>query len=219
MKRKAAAPYKNKPFKKPRLNPAASQFGVTNRKSSEKKDYTVVTATTIVASQTTSERNSIYSPDQGVLPTERVGRSVINMSLTWRWYGSYAPTTAGASPIRLVIVYDRQPNAALPLRTDVFDVDAIGTFMNLNNSKRFLVLVNCEETLSSAGPTSFIKSGHVSFKKRFGGGLPSEFNSVNGGTIADITTGSFIAFTWQNGNIITANPTTALYTRIRFIDN
>lgn len=194
-------------------------FGApSSRRYPEKKDFSFFVANTIVAAQATAVRTSLYSPDQGVGPAEHVGRSVINHSMTWKWYGSYAATTAGSSPIRLVIVYDRQPNAALPTTTDVFDQDYIGALMNLNNNKRFLVLVNCEEVLSVAGPTAFHKSGYISFKKRFGATLPTEFNSVNGGTIADITTGSFIAFTYQNGNIITANPTTGLVTRIRYTD-
>lgn len=194
-------------------------FGSTTRTGPEKKDFSTFTANTLVAAQTTAVRTSLFSPDQGIGPSEHIGRAVISHSLLWKWYGSYAATTAGSSPIRLVIVYDRQPNAALPTVTDVFDQDYIGALMNLNNNKRFLTLVNKEIILSSAGPTAFNESGYVSFKKRIGSLLPTEFNTTNGGTIADITTGSFVAFTWQNGNIITANPTTALVTRIRYTDN
>lgn len=197
----------------------ANTFGAPAKIGNEKKDFSFFVANTIVAAQTTAVRTSLYSPDQGVGPSEHIGRAVSNHSLLWKWYGSYAATTAGSSPIRLVIVYDRQPNAALPTTTDVFDQDYIGALNNLNNNRRFLVLVNKELSLSSAGPTAFNESGYVSFKKRYGAVLPTEFNTVNGGTIADITTGSFVAFTWQNGNIITANPTSALVTRIRYTDN
>lgn len=194
-------------------------FGAVTKSGPEKKDFSTFTANTIVAAQTTAVRTSIFSPDQGVGPSEHIGRAVVSHSLMWKWYGSYAATTAGSAPIRLVIVYDRQPNAALPTTTDVFDQDYIGALMNLNNNKRFLSLVNEEIILSSAGPTAFFRTGFISFKKRFGSLLPTEFNTTNGGTIADLTTGSFVAFTWQNGNIITANPTSALVTRIRYTDN
>lgn len=197
----------------------AKTFGAPAKMGPEKKDFSTFTASTIVAAQTTAVRTSIYSPDQGVGPAQHIGRATSNHSLLWKWYGSYAATTAGSSPIRLVIVYDRQPNAALPTTTDVFDQDYIGALNNLNNNRRFLILVNKELALSSQGPQSFNESGYISFKKRFGATLPTEFNTTNGGTIADITTGSFVAFTWQNGNIITANPTTALVTRIRYTDN
>lgn len=222
-KRKASSQKTPKTSKRRRVGTRptilANTFGAPPKMGPEKKDFSSFTANTIVAAQTTGVRTSLFSPDQGFNNSEHIGRAVANHSLLWHWYGSNAATTAGSSPIRLVIVYDRQPNAALPTVTDVFDQDYIGALMNLNNSRRFLVLVNKEVVLSTAGPAAFNESGYISFKKRFGATLPTEFNNTNGGTIADITTGSFVAFTYQNGNIITANPTTALVTRIRYTDN
>ena len=222
MKRAALAQAAPKKVKRQRTmgrSLAVTQGFGSATKRSEQKNFDANVAAPIVAAQTTAVRSSIFSPDQGTGVSERVGRKVDCTSLSWKWSSSYAPTTAGSSPMRLVVVYDRQPNAALPATTDVFNQDYINAHMNLANSRRFLVIVNEEfEGMSIQGPNAFFKVGYVNFKRRFKCTLPTEFNDTNGGTIADITTGSFIAFTWQNGNIITAAPTDTLDFRIRYTD-
>lgn len=224
MKRRALASSKGPPQKKRKL---ASSLAVTqgfgsatsSRKPEQKNGDGQVNSPTNIGSPN-AVITSLFSPDQGTGPTEHIGRKIDCTSLQWKWQSSYAPTTTGSSAMRLLIVYDRQPNAALPAVTDVVTFDNIVAFMNLNNSKRFLVIVNEEfDGLSVQGPNAFFKKGYVSFKKRFKCTLPTEFNGVNGGTIADITTGSFVAFTWQNGSITTAAPNDLLLTRIRYIDN
>lgn len=86
---------------------------------------------------------------------------------------------------------------------------------NRNNKKRFKVLVDQKlDGVSDAGPKSIYNSGY----RRFKFPLETEYNNVNGGTIADITTGSYIAYVWQVGTLITANPDAVLYTRLMYSD-
>jgi len=47
---------------------------------------------------------------------------------------------------------------------------------------------------------------------------PVEFNTGSAGTVGDITTGSVYLLTWNNGALLTANPTERGNTRIRFAD-
>lgn len=179
----------------------------------EKKNFDYFSNNTIVAGQTTAFTASICTPDQGTSPTEHIGRRTTLKSVQWKWSGSYAPTTAGTSPLRLMIVYDRQPNAALAATTQIVTVDSINAFPNLANTRRFKILVDEQlEGLSIQGPSSFYSSGYRKFN------LEQEFNDVNGGTVADITTGNLIVLLWQNGNIITANPTSNIYIRTRYTD-
>lgn len=136
-------------------------------------------------------------------------------SLYWVFQGSLQPTTAGASPIRLMIVYDRQANGAVCTATDVMQADSIVEMRNLGNARRFFTLVDeMIDCLGVGGPGAFIRKGY-----RFNLGLETEFNAGNAGTVADIQTGSVFAFCWQNGNLITASPIAQLKTRIRFVDN
>lgn len=212
-KRGRTAPVSTRPTK--RAKPTLQRQNAMIIRSLEFKNYDDQTSAYIVAAQATSVFKSIFSPDQGTSPTEHVGRSMKVVSLEYNLTSTFAATTVGASPIRLAIVYDRQPNAALPAATDVWQVDNIGTMKNLNNKKRFKILVDEKNNgISDAGPKSVYIHGYRKFRKP----LETEFNNVNGGTIADITTGSYIAFVWQSGALITAAPTTTLYTRFRTLD-
>lgn len=212
MKRKTAAP-SSRPTKRARTTQAAVKKAL--RSASELKFLDTTANTRIVAAQATATVQEIFSPDAGTDPSERVGRDTSAQSLEYWLQVSYAATTAGSSPIRLAIVYDRQTNAALPTITDVWTSDVINTTRNLFNSKRFKILVDTKhDGLSDAGNKACFIHGF----RRFSKPLQTQYNAVNGGTIADITSGSFIAYVWQNGNIITANPIAVLTTRIRYTD-
>lgn len=212
MKRGRAAP-KGRPTKRPRVTPAFVKKAVA--RATELKNLDTTLNTRIVAAQTTATVGEVFSPDAGTDPTEHVGRTTKEVSLEYFLQASYAATTAGSSPIRLAIVYDRQTNAALPTITDVWESDSINTLRNLANSKRFKILVDQKfQGMSDAGSKTLSEHGFRKFKFP----LETNYNQTNGGTIADITTGSFISYVWQNGNIITANPIAVLTTRVRFID-
>lgn len=212
MKRKS--PYtKAPPSKRPRTGSRPVKISAT--RAIEWKNYDLVTANPFIAAQVTAVRTSIFNADQGTAANEHVGRSVKMGSLLWNMPLTLPTTAAGSSPIRLVIVYDRQPNAALPATTDVFTSDNIYAMPNKNNKRRFKILVDEKlEGLSTAGPSTLFSSGIRKFK------VPMEtyYNDVNGGTIADITTGSYIMFTWQSGQIITTNVNGSVFTRLTFMD-
>lgn len=213
MKRQRTAPKNPVATKKRRTTQAIVQKAIANAVELKNSDTTANTR--IVAAQTTATVQEIFSPDAGTDPTEHVGRTCKIVSLEYHLQASYAATTAGSSPIRLAIVYDRQTNAALPTITDVWDSDNINTLRNLANRKRFKVLVDQKyEGMSDAGSKTLFEHGYRKFKFP----LETDFNQTNGGTIADITTGSVISYVWQNGNIITANPIAVLTTRVRFKD-
>lgn len=212
-KRKASTQKQSKTTKRARTGSRPVQAAFT--RSVEWKNFDAQNNTRIVAAQSASTIVSIFNADQGTAPNEHVGRSVKAGSLAYNFTASFAATTAGNSPVRLAIVYDRQPNASLPTVTDVWVTDTIDTMPNKNNKKRFKVLVDEKsEGLSAAGPSTLYLSGFRKFKNP----LETYYNNTNGGTIADITTGSYVAFVWQNGNIITASPTSSLFTRVTYMD-
>lgn len=139
-------------------------------------------------------------------------------SLYWIWEGTLAPTTTGSSPVRLVILYDKEAEGAAPtiaggVQTDAFNADNILAQQNLNNRDRFIVLVDeIVECIGTAGPQSFYRKGYRKVS------LPCVFNASAASTIAAINTGSVYAFVWQNGSLATANVSCSLQTRIRFVD-
>jgi len=156
---------------------------------------------------------------QGTTTITRSGRKIMMTSLLYNWTLGYAATTGGSSPLRLVIVYDKQANGVAPTAAQVFAADQIDSPMNLDFSKRFKVLVDHKhDGLSLNGNESAFISGFRDFTKSKAGGLPVEFKNTSAGDITDIQTGSVYSFVYSNGGFTTAAPTQALFTRIRFTD-
>lgn len=181
----------------------------------EKKNIDVTSTPEITFGQTASNSIQLNVPCiEGTSPTTHIGRRIKMKSIFIRWQGSLAPTSTGASPLRMLVVYDKQSNAAASPAASVVTVDNITSPMNLANNKRFIILM--DESVScvgTAGPQSWMVER---FRKI---DLDVEFNEANGGTFADVQTGLITAFFWQNGNILIASPGgNGFYSRIRFVD-
>lgn len=213
-KRRASQPMRNDlPIKKRKdqvnlVNPKRS-----SNKKPEKKNIDQDTAAMVTFGQSTANLQLLNGIAQGATENQRIGRSVDMVSMTYKWVGAVAPTTTGASPLRLLIVYDKQPNGVALTALNVLQVDSIESLMNLSFSKRFIILVDEEiESVGTAGPQAWFKKGYRSLN------LPAEFTG-NGGTVASIETGSVYALVYQTGGLLIASPNSQLYTRIRYIDN
>lgn len=102
--------------------------------TTEKKNIDFASAATVVAAATTSVQFLLNGCAQGDTPAQRTGRRTTMTALDYRWVGHVAATTVGSSPLRMLIVYDRQPNKLAPAITDVVALDSISTMMNLSNS-------------------------------------------------------------------------------------
>lgn len=149
---------------------------------------------------------------------QHVGRETTMTSLYWQFRGSMAATSTGGSPIRLLIVYDKEANGAAPTmstaaQTDILATNLISSHNNLNNRDRYITLVDeIIEYVGASGPAGWFRKGYRKIS------LPCVFNATGDANIASINTGSIYASVCQDGNIATANPTMALNTRIRFTD-
>lgn len=151
---------------------------------------------------------------QGVGAAQRLGRRTIMKSLLIKIDVTLVPTTTGSSPLRFLVVYDAQANAAAPIASDVLAVDTIIAPMNLGNSRRFKTLCDIETpVVGTQGPQSYFCTRFVKMN------LPVEFNVGSAGTIGDISTGSVYLLSYQDGGLGTLAPTANIYTRIRFADN
>lgn len=174
-------------------------------------------------------------PIQGQDRFERIGRKIANKSI--HVTGLIRVLTAGASMpndfLRLMLVWDKQPNAAVPLGSDLLtDSNAIGlnsvlSHVNLNNRERFIVLRDKRINWPVYDGTAFSTSNQmpyldpqlnidwfVSLK-----GMETTFNGINGQTPADIETGALYLYT-QNYDAVNANLISLTYTsRHRYFDN
>lgn len=148
----------------------------------------------------------------GSAATERIGRKVFMKTLFIRFVGSR--TTAplvGDSPVRMVIVYDKQSNAVAPLATDILQNDRISGLTNLSNAERFRIVMDKEFSLGTTNNTA------VAWKKYIKLNLPMTFNTGAAGTIADIQTGSMYVLSYQNGQFSNL-PQIGCEFRIRYND-
>lgn len=209
-KRTAAAKTKKGSAKKPRLSRQRSFIVPSSR--TEMKNIDADANAKVVFNQTTAVVTLINATTQGVTAVQHVGRLTKMRSLLWRYHGHLAPTTTGTASLRLLIVYDKQPNGAQPATTTIMAVDSIESPMNLNFSHRFIPLH--DEIIPCVGVQGPQSWGLKGFKKI---DLPCEFQSSNG-DITDITTGAIYTLTWQDGGLLIASPASQLYTRIRFED-
>lgn len=150
----------------------------------------------------------------GTTAETRLGRRFTMKSLYARFAIHLPTASTGASPLRVLIVYDRQTNAATPAVTDILTANAITAPMNLGNARRFETLLDERiSCLGAAGPASAEFVRYVRMNHQV------ECNDVDGGTVGDIQTGAVWMMAWQDGGILVASPVSSMVIRIRFLDD
>lgn len=191
----------------------------TVRSGAELKDLTLAAPLVITTATGAATWTAIAAPAllngcvNGALPTNRIGRKIRMKSLDIRWTAAMGAAAAQGGQIRVAVIYDKQSNAALPTIAQIFQQNDFHSPMLLSNADRFIVLAAwiCDP-IDLQG--NFSVSGHKYVKLD----LEVIFNDTNGGTIADIQTGSVTIMAANNGNFPTAGPTFTCVTRIRFSD-
>jgi len=149
----------------------------------------------------------------GSSASQRIGRKVTLKSVLFRYSINLGAGSTGGSPIRILIVYDRQSNAAAPAITDVLLSDDFTSQNNLSNRDRFITIFD-HITQPVSVNNDYAVAG-VLYKSI---NMEMVFNAVAGGGIGDITSGSIYAFYAQAGNIGTANANVVARCRVRYQD-
>jgi len=210
----------NKPFKKPRTVTQTKITGYTFQPKRvalmkhEQKDVTQKLTSQLVASQVTATLSNLNLVAQGAGASERNGRRIVMKSLWVRWDFQMQPTTAGGSPFRIIVVYDKQNNAASPVALDILLTDEIGGMKNLSNERRFVTIMDeFIECMGTAGPQGVCGQRYVKLPN-----LVTEFNTQTSAVDSAMTTGLLRMLVYQNGRLITTNPTGNVFTRVRFVD-
>lgn len=196
------------------LLPLARLGGRLPASSHELKDITQLNSS-LIPLAATNVVTLLNGVAQGTTATTRLGRRITMKSLLLKGTVTLAATSAGASPLRFLVVYDSQTNGTAPAATDVLLADNNISPMNLSNSRRFKTLCDINiPCIGTQGPQC------VSFDRYIKLNLPVEFNTGSAGTVGDIQTGSIYLLSSQANSIITAAPSeSSIYSRIRFLDN
>lgn len=153
----------------------------------------------------------------GLIPgsgaSERIGRKVTWKSLLIRYSHGLAVTSTGGAPLRILVIYDKQANAAAPFITDVLLADNFNSPNNLSNRDRFVTLFDhMVEPISVQG--DFQRAGVL--YKNFQ--LETMFNAGVAGTVGDIASGSIYFAIAQGGRILTADSVFDIRARLRYTD-
>lgn len=150
----------------------------------------------------------------GSAANQRIGRKVVMKSILLRWSFQLGVTSVSGGCGRILVVYDKQANAAAPTAGDVLLLDDFRSPNNLSNRDRFVTLFD-----QIVGPISvqgdFETAGTL--YKRIN--LETMFNAGTAGTIGDITSGSVYLFAAQSGGVTTEQPKMRIRARIRYEDN
>lgn len=202
------------PFKKPRRQSIGASVGAIPSKKPEKKNIdTQISLATPGATWTAAQLlNPIV---QGTGVSGRVGRQVNLKSVFIRWV-----FTGTQTPFRFVIIYDKQPNGALPATTDIFSVNSINGLMTLANSDRFKV-IHDEYIYANGGSNqgNFQSASNAlagKYFRDFGEGLQNIWTDAATGTIADISTGALYYI--ANSIVATGAAGLVATTRVRYTD-
>lgn len=197
----------------------AKQMGayVSGKTKNELKFYDLAVTPTLVAGSSSWDGGQwVCIPVRGDDAVDRDGRTVTLKSILLRYTFNLQTTSIGGSNLRIVIIYDKAPNAAAGLAvTDVFQNNLQNSPMRLDYKDRFLVIADVyTETISVNN--NFSVSGQIYRRLP---NLQMEFNGNSIGSPTDVTTGLLWVFTAQNGYIATTPPIINYRTRTRFIDN
>lgn len=194
----AAAKGKNGHAKK-RARFAAPKKSLTWQTKTAKPEHKLIdTAAAGYVCDTTGTVTLMNGVAQGTDYTNRVGRKFVN--LTVQLEGSIQPldTTTGPTKCRVMIIYDKQPNGALPAITDVLSASSSNSFMNLNNRDRFIVIRDINVTIggiSNVATQAYAQSPTVENVSVYKAIKMETINDGTGATVGDIQSGSIFLLT------------------------
>lgn len=159
----------------------------------------------------------------GTAATQRIGQNVSIKSIEVKLRMQVTPATGVDQFVRVLIAVDRQPNGAAPVIGDLLTATSVTAPRNLNNRKRFKILMDKPYAMGgilngagSGSQTSNLRmvKKYMKFKRP----IVVEYNTGNAGTVADITSNSIYMFTL--GTEAAGNTDTNMlgYIRIRYTD-
>jgi len=175
-------------------------------------DTTVSTAITF-NSAAFSTGQLLTAIAQGTDASNRIGRKVVLKSLLVRYAIKLGSTSTFGSPVRILVVYDKQANATAPAITDVLTVDDFFAPNNLANRDRFVTIFDHITAPVSGGGDAQVAD--VLYKRI---NLETIYNSGTDALIGSISSGSIYIFAAQAGNLLTANGNINARIRLRYTD-
>lgn len=175
--------------------------------------------------------NQNYDSTGTLTPINLIGESLTNSGRVGQTvcikeielHRDFNPANTYTSPsqaCRTMIVYDRQPNGALPAITDILTSSTSLSFYNVNNRGRFVIVSdNIEDVCIGGGAGTQSLFIHPSLKTKMKVSLPVIFGTANA-NIAAINTGALLLITIGSETAGATNTLLAnFHTRILYTDD
>jgi hypothetical protein len=144
---------------------------------------------------------------------QRLGRTIILDSISFRILDQVTPTTGLDQYHRILLVEDHQPNGAAPALTDILDSNSTVSMPNLANRARFRIIYDLLDKLNASTEPDSNKSFVV---PRLPLNLRVVFNAGTAGTVADIVTNSLYLLVVGSLNAGVTAGFTTISSRIKF---
>lgn len=186
--------------------PGLTQTGLYNARIRGVEKKYIDTTATVTTLLTTPTITLLNSSQTGTDYTNRIGREIKMSSNYLRWNG----TASGNGHLRVMIVYDKQPNGAFPNLSDII-ITGLANYTlspnNLNNKDRFISVSDKVYTFNTANtPNMFVKK----YKKL---ATNTTYSNTTTG-IGSLATGALYLVLMASTDTITFN----YNNRVRFID-
>jgi len=200
-----------------RAPPATRGFwGPQNRSADEQKVVDTVSAN--YALDTTGSVTLVNGVATGTDFTNRIGRKVVWKSVQIRGLWLPADATVSNNLCRICLVWDTQPNGALPAISDIFNQALGNSMLNLNNRDRFKMIMDKQFIAAeySAVGQAVPGTGHIKAFRKLSG-LETIFDGTTN-AIGDIQSGSLLLVTLGTQPTASSHVLTAAV-RCRFTDS
>lgn len=177
----------------------------------------VTVANVVGASSLTTGMTLINGTTQGDGAYEHIGKNISVQSVAVEAELTQPQTDASSSTVRLMVVYDRQPNGAYPaigdLLADNASAPTFNSAINIGYRERFAVLRDFQVTLSPAEKTTY---HYETYLKRQ---LDTNYSGISN-AIASVGSGSLLLLAFFVQLAGTTVPTvSAVHTRVRYYDS
>lgn len=199
-----------------RAPPATRGFwGPQNRSAEEQK--VIDTASANYALDTTGSVTLVSGVATGTDFTNRIGRKVVWKSIQLRGFWIPVDATVSNNLCRVCLVWDSQPNGALPAITDIFQQALGNSMLNLNNRDRFKMVMDKQFIAAEYAATgqAVPGTGHIKAFRKLNG-LETIFDGTTA-AIGDIQSGAMLLVTLGSQATAAAHTLTAAV-RMRFCD-
>lgn len=189
--------------------------------AAERPELKVIdTANAAYNCSTTGSVTLINGVAQGTDFTNRIGRKIHLQSVQVRGQLNGVDDTIVPNRSDLYIIYDKQPNGALPAIGDIFTQATSNSFLNLDNRERFRVLCHRTYVLGATTPAtpglSLAPGIHAVEVYQHLKDVDTVFDGTTN-AIGDINSGSLL-MVWIGNELSTTGAEADVCVRVRFTD-